>query len=107
MIIVDNASASASEIVPALRDHGRATLVGSRTFGKGSVQLIHELHDQSSLHVTNSSGSPQTGIESAPDILVAEGDDPLPEAIATVEQAVIAKALPDDALSRLAAVPNS
>jgi carboxyl-terminal processing protease len=103
VIIVDNASASASEIVAgALRDHGRATLVGSRTFGKGSVQLIHELPDQSSLHVTNSLWLTPNRHQIAeqgltPDILVAEGDDPLPEAIATVEQAVIAKALPDTA----------
>ncbi len=103
VIIVDNASASASEIVAgALRDHGRATLIGSRTFGKGSVQLIHELPDQSSLHVTNSLWLTPNRHQIAeqgltPDILVAEGDDPLPEAIATVEQAVVAKALPDDA----------
>ena len=54
MILVDHGTASASEIVAgALHDHGRAQMVGQQTYGKGSVQLIHELADQSSLHVTN------------------------------------------------------
>ncbi len=103
VIIVDHASASSSEIVAgALRDHGRATLIGSQTFGKGSVQLIHELPDHSSLHVTNAHWLTPNRHEIAgqgllPDVAVAEGADPLPEAIAAVEQAVIARALPDDA----------
>jgi carboxyl-terminal processing protease len=52
-VLVDGASASASEIVAgSLRAHGRATLVGARTFGKGSVQIAYELRDGSALNLT-------------------------------------------------------
>ncbi|MBV71654.1 MAG: hypothetical protein CMH52_09970 [Myxococcales bacterium] len=52
-VLIDESSASASEIVAgALKNHNRAILIGRRSFGKGSVQVIYDNQDDSALKLT-------------------------------------------------------
>lgn len=53
VVLVNGGSASASEILSgAIKDYGRAKLVGEKTFGKGTVQEPQQFADGSGLHVT-------------------------------------------------------
>lgn len=87
IIIVDGGSASASEILAgALNDQNRAKLLGEKTFGKGSVQIIYPLPDDSSVHITNATWFTPNGYEIngqglQPDIPIEAGTDPIPQAI--------------------------
>jgi carboxyl-terminal processing protease len=87
-VLADSSTASAAEIVAAaLQANGRALVVGQPTYGKGSVQLIFDLSDGSSLHITNArwltpdrQALDRVGLR--PDILVdpassAESGDPI------------------------------
>lgn len=81
VVLVDEGSASAAEIVAgALQDAGRAVLVGTRTFGKGSVQNVHQLRDGGSLRVTTAhwltrDGHPIHGVGLEPDFVVKQDPD--------------------------------
>ncbi|MBE7552583.1 MAG: S41 family peptidase [Anaerolineales bacterium] len=82
VLLVNGGTASASEIVAgALQDYKRATLIGEKTFGKGSVQLIYELSDASRLHVTvakwftpNNNAIDGTGLKPDIEVLITEED---------------------------------
>jgi carboxyl-terminal processing protease len=76
VVLVDGYSASASEILTgALKENHRAKVVGSRTYGKGTVQSVHSLSDGSGLAVTIAHYYPPSGTDInkkgiAPDITV-------------------------------------
>jgi carboxyl-terminal processing protease len=79
VVLVDGGTASAAEIVAgALQDRGRAVLIGSRTFGKGSVQAPSQLSDGSALELTvghylTPSGRSLDGVGIEPDLEMPSG----------------------------------
>jgi carboxyl-terminal processing protease len=81
IVLVDNGSASASEILSgALKDHQRAMIVGVKTFGKGSVQTVFPLNDGSALRLTTALyyTPAHTNVEKAgitPDVEVVEKEN--------------------------------
>jgi carboxyl-terminal processing protease len=76
VVLVDGGTASAAEIVAgALQDRGRAVIVGSQTFGKGSVQAPNQLSDGSDIELTvghylTPDGRSLDGVGISPDVLV-------------------------------------
>jgi carboxyl-terminal processing protease len=83
VVLVDGGTASAAEIVTAaLQDRGRAVVVGSRTYGKGSVQEPSRLEDGSAIEITvgvyvTPAGRSIDGVGIEPDIAVNAAEPPI------------------------------
>jgi carboxyl-terminal processing protease len=93
IVLVNEGSASASEIVAgALQDHKRATLMGSQTFGKGSVQTFRALGPDTGLKITTSryytpSGRSIQAKGIVPDVMVDETLEGSPYAVLRMREA--------------------
>ena len=92
VVLVDAGSASAAEVLAgALRDNKRATVVGSRTFGKGSVQTLLPLDNGDSVKLTTAryytpSGHSIQALGIVPDVILhPEGGDSRPAPISEAE----------------------
>jgi len=93
VVLVNSGSASASEIVAgALKDHGRAELIGHKTYGKGSVQTVMPLSRGGAVKLTTSryftpSGASIHGKGIVPDI-VEDGPEEAPAELITGKPSV-------------------
>jgi carboxyl-terminal processing protease len=99
VVLVNEGSASASEIVAgALQDHKRATIMGSQTFGKGSVQTVRPLGPDTGLKITTAryftpSGKSIQAKGIIPDVLVDETPEGSPFAALRSREADLEKHL--------------
>ena len=99
VVLVNEGSASASEIVAgALQDHKRATLMGSQTFGKGSVQTFRPLGPDTGLKITTSryytpSGKSIQAKGIVPDVMIDDTKEGSPYAALRTREADLGKHL--------------
>jgi carboxyl-terminal processing protease len=99
VVLVNEGSASASEIVAgALQDHKRATVMGSQTFGKGSVQTFRPLGPDTGLKITTSryytpSGKSIQAKGIVPDVMVDDTEEGSPYAALRMREADLGKHL--------------
>jgi carboxyl-terminal processing protease len=99
LVLVNEGSASASEIVAgALQDHKRATIMGSQTFGKGSVQTFRPLGPDTGLKITTSryytpSGKSIQAKGIVPDVMVDDTEEGSPYAALRMREADLGKHL--------------
>jgi carboxyl-terminal processing protease len=99
IVLVNEGSASASEIVAgALQDHKRATIMGSQTFGKGSVQTFRALGPDTGLKITTSryytpSGRSIQAKGIVPDVMVDDTAEGSPYAVLRMREADLEKHL--------------